>query len=257
MLTKADDLLKQYNDKVKADMDDVLNPKKQEKAFSSAVNAHSKPVWKLVVAFLCVFIVGGICPLFGWFVMEAMNKMNMAKFAGLSAFDESIPWILIMFGSCFVLFIAKGVAGVLTAHITTNVINETRKDLYQNIMRKDIGWHDLRENGAGVMTSTLASDVQLMNGLSAEGNAAQIEATSALLVAIIFSAVVSWPMTLVGLAITPLIIICGTIAAKADNEQMMNVKQQEGSDDKTTEEKESQILASDSIINYKTVASFG
>lgn len=256
-MKQADELLKEYNDKVTADMDDVLNPKKQEKTFSNAVNAHAKPTWKLVVSFLGVFITGGVCPLYGWWVMESMNKMNMAAFKGLSAWDEALPWILIMFGACVVLFIAKSIAGVLTSHITANVIDESRKDLYQNIIRKDIGWHDLRENGAGIMTSTLASDVQLMNGLSAEGQAAQIEGSAALLVAIIFSAVVSWPMTLVGLAITPLIIICGTIAAKADNEQMMNVKQQEGSDDKTTEEKESQILASDSITNYKTVASFG
>lgn len=36
-------------------------------------------------------------------------------------------------------------------------------------MRKDIGWHDNRENGSGIITSTLASDVQLLAGVSAEG----------------------------------------------------------------------------------------
>lgn len=36
-------------------------------------------------------------------------------------------------------------------------------------MRKDIGWHDNRENGSGIITATLASDVQLLDGVSAKG----------------------------------------------------------------------------------------
>ena len=51
--------------------------------------------------------------------------------------------------------------------------------------------------------------------------------------------------------------IAGAIAAKADNEQMLNIQEMEGSDDKSDELKQSQIIVSDSIQNYKTVASFG
>jgi len=107
------------------------------------------------------------------------------------------------------------------------------------------------------MTATLASDVQLLNGLGSDGLAVLLEALSAVLCAIIFSLVFSWPMTLVGIAIMPFMMICITIASKYDNKHMLGIEELEGSDSKTDDEKASQILASDSISNFKTVASFG
>ena len=80
------------------------------------------------------------------------------------------------------------------------------------------------------MTSTLASDVQLLNGVSSDGLAIQIEGFSAVLAAIIAGFIFSWPMTLVGLGIIPLIMICASIVAKADNEAMMGIEE------KTTDE---------------------
>ena len=62
---------------------------------------------------------------------------------------------------------------------------------------------------------------------------------------------------LVGLGIIPLIIICGVIVAKADNENFFSMEETETADDKSDDMKNMQILASDSIANYKTVASFG
>ena len=59
----------------------------------------------------------------------------------------------------------------------------------------------------------------------------------------------SWPMLLVGLAITPLILICGVIQQKADQENMMDMKQEKGSDDLelSVDEKKSKVLQSDAI----------
>jgi|Transcript_11191 ATP-binding cassette subfamily B (MDR/TAP) protein 1 len=138
-----------------------------------------------------------------------------------------------------ILFIAKGSSGIFLAQVAENITMGVRTDLYNSIIRKDIGWHDQRDNSAGVMTATLASDVQLLNGVSSEGLAVMVEAMSALATAFIGGGIFSWPMMLVGLAVVPLIVICGTIAAKADNEAMMNVKEQESSDDKTDDQKAS------------------
>ena len=67
------------------------------------------------------------------------------------------------------LFLFKGGSGMLLAHVAVNVLHGVRKDLYAALMRKDIGWHDLRENSTGIITSTLASDVQLLNGVASDG----------------------------------------------------------------------------------------
>ena len=78
-------------------------------------------------------------------------------------------------------------------------------------MRKNIGWHDDRSNASGVITATLASDVQLLNGASSEGMAAIIEATAAFLWGLVLAFIFSWPMALVGLAIGPIMAIASFI----------------------------------------------
>ena len=166
-------------------------------------------------------------------------------------------WLLIMVAQSFALLFSKSFAGIWLSNVTQNLIMGIREELYEDVMRKDIGWHDMRDNSAPIMTSTLASDVQLLNGMSTEGKAIGIEAMSAMLTSIIAGFIFSWPMTLVGIGITPLIMIFGTIAQKADNEAMMGQEEKTTDDDISDEQKDSQILASDSIANFKTVASFG
>ena len=85
-------------------------------------------------------------------------------------------------------------------------------------MRKEIGWHDDRNNSSGVITATLASDVQLLNGASSEGAAAILEASASLLWGITLSFVFSWPMGLVGLGTAPFFVVGSFIQQKAEND---------------------------------------
>ena len=59
----------------------------------------------------------------------------------------------------FGIFLTKGIASTLLSKVSENITSSVRTDLYENIIRKDIGWHDHRENSSGIMTGTLASDV--------------------------------------------------------------------------------------------------
>jgi len=256
-LAEAEAMRQAEEDKINESMADILDEKKQDGAFRAAMSHYAKPGWKIAAGCLCSAFVGSCATLFGWFIMEVMTEMNIAPVMGKEALDECAPWILTMAGCSVFLFLAKGSAGVFLAQVTENIIMNVRKDLYTVMIRKDIGWHDQRDNSAGILTATLASDVQLLNGVSSDGVAVQIEAFSSLLLAIIAGFIFSWPMTLVGLGIIPLIVICGAIVQKADQENMMNMKETETEDDKSDDQKASQILASDSIANYKTVASFG
>jgi ATP-binding cassette subfamily B (MDR/TAP) protein 1 len=109
------------------------------------------------------------------------------------------------------------------------------------------------------MTGTLASDVQLLNGVSSEGVGVQIEGTVAVLTGMIGAFVLSWPLALCTIGLLPIFLICGAIEQKADQENMMNMEAQEGSEEmeQSDDVKESKLLCADSIANYKTVASFG
>jgi hypothetical protein len=57
----------------------------------------------------------------------------------------------------------------------------------------------------------------------------------------------SWQVALVALALTPFMMMGGSIAAKIDKMDMVDNK----------DAKSAELLASDSIMNYRTVMGFG
>ena len=50
-----------------------------------------------------------------------------------------------------------------------NVAKNLRRRLYESIISKHMGWFDDRENAPGILSSTLSSDAQIINGASTEG----------------------------------------------------------------------------------------
>ena len=81
--------------------------------------------------------------------------MNPEKDKLRSISDE---WCLYMFLCAVVCFITtftqKFCFGVVGENITLNIRNQ----LYQSLLKKNMGWFDLRENAPGVLTSVLASE---------------------------------------------------------------------------------------------------
>jgi hypothetical protein len=45
---------------------------------------------------------------------------------------------------------------------------KVRTALYTNLLTKNIGWHDLREHQAGLMTVVLAKDAEALEGAATE-----------------------------------------------------------------------------------------
>lgn len=59
-------------------------------------------------------------------------------------------------------------------------------------MRKDIGWFDDKEHAPGIISSTMASDTQTINGVCSSGLASQIESMFSLLCALGLGMYYSW-----------------------------------------------------------------
>ena len=129
-----------------------------------------------------------------------------------------MPWILTMLGLATGIMICKATSVILFAKVGQNIISGVRNELYESVLRKEIGWHDIHENSAGVVTATLASDVQLLNGASSEGSAAIIEATAAFIWGVVLAFIYSWPMAFVGVIAGPLMTISAFVTVKAENE---------------------------------------
>jgi len=153
-----------------------------------------------------------------------------------------------MFLCCITSFITgftqKFLFGIIGENITLNI----REKLYGALIKKNIGWFDLRENAPGVLNSVLASDVQALNGASTEGSAVIMESTFAMVVGIVIGFCFNWKISLVALGCVPFMIAGGAI----------NTKFQTGYSNIDEEAyKDANLLAGDSILNYRTVASFG
>jgi hypothetical protein len=55
-----------------------------------------------------------------------------------------------------------------------------------------MGWFDLKENSPGVLSATMASDAQVINGVSAEGLASTLEALCAVLIGVVIGFLYNW-----------------------------------------------------------------
>jgi ATP-binding cassette subfamily B (MDR/TAP) protein 1 len=97
-------------------------------------------------------------PLWYWDMMEGPDYVenSVKKYA---AFMVMIA-IIAGCGS----FVQKYSFGTLGNNVTLKI----RTLLYFNILQKNIGWFDDRDNGPSVLTSTMASDTSLINGVSTE-----------------------------------------------------------------------------------------
>ena len=63
-----------------------------------------------------------------------------------------------------------------------NVTLDVRKLLYEKILRKHIGFHDFKENQSSALTSAMAEDSSIINGVSTESIAPQVDGMFALLI---------------------------------------------------------------------------
>lgn len=178
--------------------------------------------------------------------------------------SEIQKWVLIMVAlavaSFFLNIIAKFSFGRVGENITLNV----RQNLYRSILIKHIGWHDNPENATGILSTMLAQDVQTLNGVSTEALGVMAEAMSAMLGGLIIAFIFAWQVALVALAVVPFMVIGGIISAKMDAQNAGN--DEEGTEFGSQKKKEMDIkkqamnpdlLANDSIQNFRTVMGFG
>ena len=70
----------------------------------------------------------------------------------------SLYMLLVSLVSLFAIFFTRFCFGIVGENITKNM----RENLYFSILKKSIGWFDLKENAPGVLTSTLSNDASAL-----------------------------------------------------------------------------------------------
>jgi len=165
-------------DKIEQEGIDKLAEENKKMGPSKKLMAYNNPKYLIPIGILFSFFAGCNMPVMGlilskfltyctapWSLLEAMDPVLTAE----EFLEQQINfYALIMFGIaifawfCFIL--QKGSFSLLGEEVTYTI----RKELYESILQKNIGWFDQKENATSVITSAMAEDTTIINGTSTE-----------------------------------------------------------------------------------------
>jgi len=119
--------------------------------------------------------------------------------------------------------------------------------LFENILRKHIGWFDNKERAPGILTNIITEDITSVNGLTTEAIGILIEAFLGLLISCLICFFFSWRLAIVVSLMSPFMVLGGLGMAKLQfNQEAVSESY-----------KAANSLLSDIILNYRTVIAFG
>jgi len=173
----------------------------------------NNPKSLLVIAIVASLTGGAAQPIFAIFFskvlailtpdIDLIEKLTHTGYV-LEECSKYCLWMfLVACASGFSSFSQKYSFGILGTNVTLKI----REVLYDNILQKDIGWFDLKENGSSVLTSTMASDTSLINGVSTESLGPSLESYSSMAIGLIIGFVYCWQESVVCLCVSPIMIV--------------------------------------------------
>jgi ATP-binding cassette subfamily B (MDR/TAP) protein 1 len=107
-------------------------------------------------------------------------------------------------------FVSKHFFGTLGENVTLQI----RKDLYNSILRKNIGWFDHQDHAPSVLTSVMAEDSSQINGVASETLATTLESTFAVLIGVGIGFYYCWQLSVVCICVLPAMAFGTILGAK-------------------------------------------
>ena len=158
--------------------------------------------------------------------------------------NELAFWLLMLGVFSMVLQpLEKGIYAIVGEKITTGI----RTDVFAKMLRMHIGWFDLPEHSPGALASKLATDATMVNQLTTTLYGVIMAGVGSLLCGIGIAFSGSWQLTLVALAIMPIMMLAGK--CNAQQSQGFSSKHEASYTDANG-------YLSEALNNMRTVASF-
>jgi ABC-type multidrug transport system fused ATPase/permease subunit len=115
----------------------------------------------------------------------------------VSQSNQSYIFSSINFGIAVVCIVSTTLCNYFFSSAGAKLTERLRIKMFESALRQEMGWHDLKENQASVLSSKLATTSQLCQGLTTDSLNIFVRAMSSVGVSLTVSLVLNWQLALV------------------------------------------------------------
>ncbi|XP_058757075.1 ABC transporter B family member 4-like [Vicia villosa] len=198
----------------------------------------------LLMGTIAAAVTGAMLPILGLLV----SKMIHTFFEPADKLrKDSKFWVLIFVSLSVVSFTFHPIRSYFFAVAGSKLIKRIRLMCFEKIIHMEIGWFDKTENSTGALGARLSTDVASIRTLVCDALGLMVQDISTVITALVISFEASWQLSLIILALIPILLISGHWQKK--------YMQGFNTDAKKLYEEASQV-ANDAVGNIRTVSAF-
>ncbi|XP_022920637.1 ATP-dependent translocase ABCB1-like [Onthophagus taurus] len=245
-------------DKEEIDEDDFLDDVTEtiEDEEESDKKQSYSPIWMIltlnspeaihiILGCICAMIFGASLPAYSFVFGDIVGVLSDPNddYVKTEGNKFSLYFLIIGIVSGFTSFLQWYLFGIAGEKLT----NRVRGLLFEKILNQEMGWFDRKENGVGAICAKLSSDASSVQGAAGQPIGTVLNSLSTMSIAVGVSFYYEWRLTLVTLAVVPLIFFGIYLEQKV-------LRKDSGSSDPLIQ---STKVAVEAIGNIRTVCSLG